>query len=280
MRTSIISVFLTILAVSYAQAQSDFSPAYSPDGKQIAFYRYVNKVPEIMIIDRDGEHLQQLTKTTGIWSIGPVWSKDGSSIHFSHGEGMANLDVSTIALKTGEVKRMKKEGMQFALGESKKGIIWANKTGKGLTYYESSVKDLSHSKQITVDGFDNFTLINHPGKSLIIAVKTAGKEGIYVKKPRGTFKRVSNHKKPQNVSVSPDGKYLLFESSVDQNSDIYLVKTDGSEPKRLTTHEAPDYMPAFSPDGKSIVFSSARSGAYYLYTLDLKTGNIKQLTGK
>ncbi|MCE7990940.1 MAG: hypothetical protein HEP71_03130 [Roseivirga sp.] len=280
MRTNIISAFLVILSASYTQAQSDFTPAYSPNGKQIAFYRYVNKVPEIMIINTDGQHLYQLTKTTGIWSIGPIWSKDGNSIYFSHGEGMANLDASTIALKTGKVERMKKEGMQFSLGASKKGLIWANKGANGMTYYEASGKDLSHTRQITVDGFENFTYVNHPGKSLIIAVKTEGKEGIYVKKPGGEFKRVADHKKPQNVSVSPNSKYLLFESSVNQNSDIYMVKTDGTELKRLTTDEAPDYMPAFSPNGKSIVFSSARSGAFYLYTMELKNGKITQLTGR
>src|SRR5581483_1831117 len=42
--------------------------------------------------------------------------------------------------------------------------------------------------------------------------------------------------------------------------DIWLVNDDGSNPRRLTIHPARDTHPKFSPDGKSIAFTSNRYG--------------------
>lgn len=280
MKKLIAHLACAFLSLSLIQAQSDFSPIYSPNGKQIAFYRYVNKVPELMIMDSNGEHLYQLTKTTGLWSIGPSWSKNGQSIYFSQGEGMAGLDVSVIDIKSREVQRTEMEGMQFSFGETKKGFMWASKGVDGMRFYEAKGMHLKDSRTILVAGFANYSIVSHRGKDLFFAVKDEGKEGIYIKKGSSAPKRISAHKKPQNISISSNGKLVLFESAVDGNSDIYMVKTDGTDLQRLTTDESPDYMPGFSPDGKSIVFSSARSGAFYLYIMDLKTREITQITGK
>jgi Tol biopolymer transport system component len=58
-----------------------------------------------------------------------------------------------------------------------------------------------------------------------------------------------------------------------------MANSDGSKLQRLTIDKSKDFMPAFSPDNKSIVFSSSRTGAFYLYKMDLKSRKISPLTG-
>jgi len=60
--------------------------------------------------------------------------------------------------------------------------------------------------------------------------------------------------------------------------DIYLAKTNGEIIRKLTDYEGYDAEATVSPDGKTIVFTSMRSGDLELYTMDLEGGNVVQIT--
>lgn len=81
-----------------------------------------------------------------------------------------------------------------------------------------------------------------------------------------------------NVSefdLSKDGKRSAFVI----RGDLFVVTHDkGGEAKRLTDHPLRDEQPDWAPDGKSIVFASARNGDYDLMTVDLATTENKPLT--
>jgi Tol biopolymer transport system component len=57
-------------------------------------------------------------------------------------------------------------------------------------------------------------------------------------------------------AFSPDGKRVAFvwNGEAQDNYDIYVKAVDGGTPMRLTTHSAPDFDPAWSPDGRFIAF--------------------------
>jgi tricorn protease len=60
--------------------------------------------------------------------------------------------------------------------------------------------------------------------------------------------------------------------------DLWVVKEDGSDPRRLTTHAAREVHPRFSPDGKWIAFSSDRYGNYDVFVMPAEGGPAKRLT--
>jgi TolB protein len=62
----------------------DLSPAWSPDGSQIAFASKRDGDWDIYVMDADGTHIRQLTNSPGI-ETKPSWSPDGSRIAFDSG---------------------------------------------------------------------------------------------------------------------------------------------------------------------------------------------------
>jgi tricorn protease len=60
--------------------------------------------------------------------------------------------------------------------------------------------------------------------------------------------------------------------------DIWTADDDGKNVDRLTVHVARDIYPRFSPDGKSIAFSSDREGNLDVYVIPTAGGAVKRLT--
>src|SRR5262245_2203856 len=75
------------------------------------------------------------------------------------------------------------------------------------------------------------------------------------------------------VTWSPDGKYLSFTEMRRTNTtpptmkaDIFIMKTDGTEAKKITGDESNEFAPVWSKDGKRIFFGATTQGS--------KEGNI------
>jgi TolB protein len=59
---------------------------------------------------------------------------------------------------------------------------------------------------------------------------------------------------------------------------IYLQRVDGTAVTKLTSDDADNAFPAFSPDGKLIAFCSTRQGAWNLYVMDTEGRNTVTIT--
>ena len=81
-----------------------------------------------------------------------------------------------------------------------------------------------------------------------------------------------------NPEWSPDGRTLIFESTLAGNSSIYAINADGTGLRRLTTDTAESYQARWSPDGRRIVFSSERDGGTQIYTMNADGSGAVQLT--
>ncbi|MFN8355672.1 MAG: S41 family peptidase [Spirosomataceae bacterium] len=75
-------------------------------------------------------------------------------------------------------------------------------------------------------------------------------------------------------AISPDGKTIVFS----YKGDLYRVPTAGGPAIPLTLHEAQDWMPVWSHDGKSIAFASDRYGNFDVFVMPATGGEAKRLT--
>jgi TolB protein len=77
---------------------------------------------------------------------------------------------------------------------------------------------------------------------------------------------------------SPDGSRLLFSSSQNDNTDVYLAQADGSGARRVTDSRGIDISASWSPDGKRIAFVSERAGTPQIYTMAADGSDVRRLT--
>jgi len=71
------------------------------------------------------------------------------------------------------------------------------------------------------------------------------------------------------ASFAPDGSKVVFMSTRDGWSEVYVADRDGGNQTRLTYEQTPGYRyPAFSPDGMRIVFQSMRDGDQEIYVMN------------
>jgi Tol biopolymer transport system component len=117
----------------------------------------------------------------------------------------------------------------------------------------------------------------------------AGRDLYTVRVADRAVRRLTRSPKPWLGNVtpaySPDGRTIAFGRSTDAfNSDIFLMAADGTGLRRLTrtrgTHDTlgEETMPAWLPDGRTVVFVSNRDGNFELYSIGVDGRRERRLT--
>jgi tricorn protease len=75
-------------------------------------------------------------------------------------------------------------------------------------------------------------------------------------------RQLTNHPAAEFApKFSPDGKWIAFSASYDNNTDVYLMPVSGGPAQRLTWHPGADIVNGWSPDGRKVLFASNREVA-------------------
>ena len=82
----------------------------------------------------------------------------------------------------------------------------------------------------------------------------------------------------ESMHVSGDGRWLLYDSNLRGNADIYRVPIDGGEPEQLTSSPADEFAGDLSPDGRAVAYHSWRSGTRDIEVKPLDGGPIEYVT--
>lgn len=82
-----------------------------------------------------------------------------------------------------------------------------------------------------------------------------------------------------NLDWSLDGKQIVYqEGQTHGNSELFVYTLETGQSKNITNSPSFDADPAFSPDGKQVVFVSARDGNSEVYVMNVDGSNIRRLT--
>jgi dipeptidyl aminopeptidase/acylaminoacyl peptidase len=71
----------------------DSGPAWSPDGKQIAFESNLDGDLDVYVMNADGTNVRQLTHNSDLHDEGPAWSPDGMQIVYASGPDDLHEDI-------------------------------------------------------------------------------------------------------------------------------------------------------------------------------------------
>ena len=234
---------------------SDGSPAWSPDGKRIAFVskREDDKAAQVYVMPVDGGEPERLTDMPLAVS-NPKWFPDGARIAF----------VSPVIAGAETLEATKK-----AVEAREKSKVKARVTENRLyRYWDHWLTDGEYPRIFVVDVATKKVTDLLPGSKRIFGLD----EGA------GSF------------DISPDGAWIAFEANSAPepyrvwNTDIFLVPVSGGEPKNLTAgNPAEDKNPVFSPDGKSLAYGLEKKADGWpdqtrLAVLDLASAATRVLT--
>ena len=104
------------------------------------------------------------------------------------------------------------------------------------------------------------------------------KNGVMTPEALWSFGRIGG------ISVSPDKKNILYAVSYysveenTSNSDLFVMKTDGSGKKRLTETPENEHNAVWRPDGKKIGYISDKSGSAQLWEMNPDGSNQQQIS--
>ena len=239
----------------------------SPNARQIAFlgvtpFNSRPGVPTIFLmnldtfVDQTGAGLTELVSGANF----PSWSPDGKKITFQSFPP-PRRDVFVLDLQTLE-----------------------------LTNLTNNPNDPAD------DAWDDYRPDWSPdGRRIAFTSNRSGNPEIYVMNADGsdpvrlTFSNGASSVAPD---WSPNGQQIVFQSNrdfypafpnleFDPGSEIYVMKADGSEVRRLTNNVARDLDPAWSPNGAQIVFDSDRIVAQtkQVYVMNADGSDQRALTG-
>jgi serine/threonine-protein kinase len=82
----------------------------------------------------------------------------------------------------------------------------------------------------------------------------------------------------ESMRVSRDGRWLVYDSDVRGNADIYRVPVTGGQPEQLTSDPTDEFAPDLSPDGRAITYHSWRSGTRDIEVKPLDGGPVVRVT--
>lgn len=268
--------------------------AWSPDGKQIAYFDVSSSdCCEIFVMRADGTNKTQLTHLQ-MDIINLAWSPDGKRIAFS--ATLTNLNghpwsIYVINIDGSELAHITLGASVGALEWSPDGEHIAFDAGLEhrptlITIMRADGSDMKVTSQIGNDlCYDQCQSDEDPkwspdGKQIAFVSNRDGNDEIYVMNDDGSDQRRLTDISSYNggPSWSPDGKYIAFASNRDGNAEIYMMNADGSDQRRLTDHSSDDFQPNWSPDGKYIAFISDRDGNREIYVMNADGSNQIRLT--
>lgn len=203
------------------------SPAWSPDGRYIAYTSLESSSTQIFVYDTITKSKRQLTRRVGLNS-GANWSPDGKYIAYTSGQG----------------------------GDTDIFLIEANGSGRKLMIQGSG---LDVDPKFAPDGQKIAFVSGRFGNPHIFVGKLSGNNPPrVVSDKRLTYAGWYN----STPSWSPESDKIIFggyDKDIDRY-DIFIMNPDGSKLERLTLKTGDNESPSWSPNGQLIVFQSNRIG--------------------
>lgn len=231
-------------AASYAASQKDFAGNLSADAKHLVYYSYRgDNLPDIFLSDVSGNNEINITNSKDSWDIEPAFSPTKSTIAFARGPSMKNMQIFTMGIDgTNQVQVTDNSGTNSAPQFSADGNF--------LVYHQFFGAERSYIHKINL----------HTGQSTQLT---------------------DDHFVASSPSFSPSGKNVVFISKDKKSgqSDIFIMKSDGSDKRQITDSKALERKALYSKDGKYLIVTMEQDNRPSgLFLMNLITNEISPLT--
>jgi Tol biopolymer transport system component len=228
---------------------ADGEPAFSPDGRNLAFTRGVAAGVRDIYLLTLSEDFQPMGEPKRLTfenqvTFRPVWTSDGREIIFSFGPYLSLNLFRITASGSGKPQRLAgvgEDGSQAAISPRTQRLA-----------YTRELLDVN-----------------------IWCLEVPGPHG-RISSPK---RLISSTRVDMDEQFSPDGKKIAFNSNRTGRFEIWTCDSDGSKAQQLTSLGEYCGSPRWSPDGERITFDSYLAGSPDVYIISTEGGKPKRLTG-
>ncbi|TKB79398.1 MAG: Tol-Pal system beta propeller repeat protein TolB [Nitrospira sp.] len=227
-------------------------PRWSPDRRFLVFTTYRNRnTQDIDMIELATGKRWTLVAQGGL-NITPVFSPDGNSLAYSSShEG--NAELYRLDTKTKAAQRLTTHAagdLSPSWSPSGRELVFTSDRSGGPQIFLMSA-DGSNVRRLTFEGDYNAAPAWSPrGNWIAYVCRTPKKEyKLCVITPDGQkrLQLTTGLGVDDSPSWSPDGRHLVFSSTVEGKSQIYMIDADGKDLERITFTGTHNSAPSWSP---------------------------------
>ena len=277
--------------LSYPAVAMLTDPAYAPDGRTLAYAGFQQmSAADVWLQDlaESGEPIGEPLRATHQESFinGLDWAADGRSIVFSSSfENIQRLWRVTIESRQATVLQGASElGRSPSIASHSSRLVYARRdydsdiwTLPGpLASDEDRGEPIQIASSTWLDGSVDFSA---DGRRIVFVSSRTGSPELWTSAADGSdTKRITSWNETVLGSPrwSPDGQFIAFDGN--RVRDIYVVRSNGGQPRRLTVSDSYDIRPAWSRDGEWLYFASMRTGRWAIWKVPLTGEEPVQVT--
>ena len=272
--------------------QADVVPAFSPDGRWVAFTRVgTTTKPNLYMVPVAGGEPRRVSLGE-VWTRGELtaqaWTPDGDNIVVSWSPVLGSTSASLWRVPvSGGVPQ------EIAVGGDNAGQPSISRQGNRLAFKQahfdtdtweigmtgSPPKGQPPRKVISSSHRDDGPQLSPDGSKIAFESERTGSAEVWICDRDGTndvqLTRFGNSGTPR---WSPDGRSIAFDSDPEGQTDIYVLEVAGGVPRRLTSEASLDVVPSWSGDGAWIYFASNRTGGFQVWKAPANGGPAIQVT--
>ena len=233
--------------------------AWSPDGRWLAFSREDQwHNPEVFLVPAVGGTPVNVSQHPSD-DVHPVFSPDGRWLYWLSKRHGGTLGVWRAAISRADHERTLEEWVQLYEEEKGKKAKKADETADGSSdrTADRDREQAGKAKPVVLPITVDLDLIHERARLL-----------------KGLPGEVSE------VAVAPDGQTIALVGELEGEKELYAVRWDGKELKRLTTGDVKPGQVAFSRDGKTLFYRSGKGTVGSVTVADAKAGDPVPFTAR
>lgn len=265
--------------LTFPRSRGDFDPAFSPDGRTLAFNRRGAGIYTVAVL---GGEERVISAGTYYWGL--AWTQDGRQIVFAD----AIWPVSTgwlwkISIHGGVPERLQfgQEGVEPSIRGSQ--LAYVRQTAN-LNIWRKKLNPLLSlsppDRFISSTRMESGPQFSPDGSKIAFESTRSGAYEVWMCRSDGSDLTQLTHFNSLTGTPrwSPDGQHIAFDSDAPGNTDIFVIDSVGGAPRNHTSEPSQEVVPSWSRDGHWIYFASDRTGSWQVWKMPSTGGPPVQVT--